>query len=52
MNAIAAFGVVAVTFMMVMYALQCRHPGFSLAFALGCLLASLYRFLSGSATVT
>jgi hypothetical protein len=48
MNAITAFGVVAVTFMMVMYALEGRHPGFSLAFALGCILASLYGFLSGA----
>jgi hypothetical protein len=48
MNAITAFGVVAVTFMMVMYALERRHPAFILAFALGCLLASLYGFLSGA----
>jgi hypothetical protein len=48
MNAITAFGVVAVTFMMVMYAFEGRHSSFSLAFAIGCLLASLYGFLSGA----
>jgi len=48
MSAITAFGVVALTYMMVMYALEGRHSGFTLAFAIGCLLASLYGFLSGS----
>jgi len=43
-----AFGVVAVTFMMVMYALERRHRAFTLAFALGCLLASLYGFVAGA----
>ena len=42
------FGVVAVTFMMVMYALERRHPGFVLAFAVGCLLSSAYGFLAGA----
>ena len=46
--AITSFGVIAVTFMMVMYALERRHPGFVLAFALGCLLSSAYGFLSGA----
>lgn len=45
---ITVFGVIAVTFMMVMYALERRHPGFVLAFALGCLLSSAYGFLSGA----
>ena len=45
---ITAFGVVAVTFMMVMYALERRHPRFVLAFAVGCLLSSVYGFLSGA----
>jgi hypothetical protein len=43
-----AFGVAALTFMMAMYALEHRHPGFILAFALGCALASTYGFLSGA----
>ena len=46
--AITTFGVIALTFMMVMYALERRHPGFVLAFAVGCLLSSAYGFLSGA----
>lgn len=46
--AITTFGVVAVTFMMVMYALERRNPRFVLAFAIGCLLSSAYGFLSGA----
>jgi hypothetical protein len=45
---LTAFGVTALTFMMVMYALERRHSGFILAFALGCALASTYGFLSGT----
>ncbi len=45
---ITTFGAIAVTFMMVMYALERRHPGFVLAFAVGCLLSSAYGFLSGA----
>jgi len=42
------FGVAALTFMMLMYALERRHRRFILAFALGCVLASAYGFLSGA----
>jgi hypothetical protein len=42
------FGVVVLTFMMLMYALERRGPGFILAFALGCGLSSTYGFLSGA----
>jgi hypothetical protein len=45
---LTAFGACAVTFMMVMYALERRHPGFILAFAGGCLLSSAYGFLAGT----
>ena len=45
---IIAFGVVAVTFMMLMYALERRHRRFVLAFAAGCLLSGAYGFLSGA----
>ena len=45
---LTAFGVSALTFMMVMYALEPRHRAFVLAFACGCALASLYGFLSGA----
>lgn len=48
MNAITLFGIGALGFMMVMYALERRHPGFVAAFALGCLLSSAYGFLSGA----
>ncbi len=46
--AITIYGVVAVTYMMLMYALEGRHPRFVLAFAAGCVLSSLYGFLSGA----
>jgi hypothetical protein len=42
------FGATVVTFMMVMYALERRHPAFVLAFAVGCALSSLYGFLAGT----
>jgi hypothetical protein len=45
---LTAFGVVVLTFMMLMYALERRGPGFVLAFAVGCVLASLYGFLAGT----
>jgi hypothetical protein len=42
------FGASAVTFMMLMYALEARHRLFVLAFALGCVLSSAYGFLAGA----
>jgi hypothetical protein len=42
------FGVCALTFMMAMYALEGRGPGFIVAFAVGCALSSTYGFLSGA----
>jgi hypothetical protein len=45
---VTAFGVVALTFMMVMYALERRGRGFVLAFAVGCVLSSAYGFLAGA----
>jgi hypothetical protein len=42
------FGVAALSFMMLMYALERRGKGFILAFACGCALSSLYGFLSGA----
>jgi hypothetical protein len=47
-NAITLFGVCALSFMMVMYALEGRHRGFVAAFAVGCLVSSAYGFLSGA----
>jgi hypothetical protein len=48
MSAVTIYGVCAVSFMMVMYALEPRGRGFVLAFAAGCLLSSAYGFLSGA----
>ena len=45
---LTAFGVVVLTFMMLMYALERRGPRFILAFAVGCALSSSYGFLSGA----
>jgi hypothetical protein len=45
---LTVFGVVVLTFMMLMYALEGRGPRFILAFALGCGLSSAYGFLSGA----
>lgn len=45
---ITLYGVVAVSFMMAMYALERRHPLFVLAFAAGCLASSGYGFASGA----
>ena len=45
---VTAYGVVAVSFMMVMYALERRHRRYILAFACGCVLSSGYGFLSGA----
>jgi hypothetical protein len=45
---LTAYGVLALTFMMVMYALENRGRRFVLLFALGCLLSSIYGFLAGA----
>ena len=42
------YGVCALTFMMVMYALERKHAAFVALFALGCLLSSGYGFASGA----
>lgn len=46
--AVTIYGVCAVTFMMTMYALEARGRRFVLAFALGCVLSSIYGFWSGA----
>ena len=48
MDFVTIYGVLAVGFMMVMYALEARGRGFVLAFAAGCLLSSGYGFASGA----
>lgn len=45
---LTVFGACAVTFMMLMYALERRGPRFILAFACGCALSSVYGFLAGT----
>jgi hypothetical protein len=45
---LTVYGVVVLTFMMVMYALERRNSRFVLAFAVGCALASSYGFASGA----
>jgi hypothetical protein len=45
---ITVYGVVAVTFMMTMYALERRHRLFILAFAAGCVASAGYGFLAGA----
>jgi hypothetical protein len=46
--AVTVYGVCALTFMMAMYAFESRERRFVLAFAVGCVLSSLYGFLSGT----
>jgi hypothetical protein len=48
MSARNAFGLFAVTAMLVFYALEKRSPWFIFAFALACVLASVYGFLQGA----
>jgi len=48
---LTAFGAGAVTFMMVMYALESRGRRFVLAFACGCALSSAYGFLAATSSV-
>lgn len=44
---LTAFGVLALTFMVLMYALERRGRRFTAAFACGCALSSAYGFLAG-----
>ena len=48
MNALPAFGLFAVTAMLVCYALEDRSYWFILAFAAACALGSAYGFLQGA----
>ena len=48
MDRLTAFGLVAVTAMLVTYALEARSPWFILAFAGACALGSAYGFLQGA----
>jgi len=48
MDTLTAFGLFAVTAMLVTYALESRSPWFTLAFAASCALGSAYGFLQGA----
>lgn len=48
MNWLTAFGLFAVTAMLITYALEHRSRWFILAFAGACVLASVYGFLQGA----
>ena len=48
MDGLTAFGLFAVTAMLVCYALEPRSPWFVLAFAGACLLGSIYGFAQGA----
>ena len=48
MTPLSAFGLFAVTLMVVCYALERRSPWFVLAFAGACVLASIYGLLQGA----
>jgi hypothetical protein len=47
-TALTAFGLFAVTAMLIFYALENRSPWFILAFAGACVLGSVYGFLQGA----
>jgi hypothetical protein len=48
MNTLTAFGLIAVTLMLVFYALERRSRWYILAFASACALGSAYGFLQGA----
>jgi hypothetical protein len=48
MDGLPLFGLIAVSLMLVCYALEARSPWFVLAFAGVCLLASAYGFMQGA----
>ena len=48
MRPLTAFGLFAVTAMLIFYALEKRSPWFILAFAVACALGSVYGFLQGA----
>lgn len=48
MSPLTLFGLIAVSLMLVCYALEDRSPWFILAFAGACLLAAAYGFMQGA----
>lgn len=47
MSILTIFGVLVLSLMMVMYALEKKHNGFIFGFSLCCIFSALYGFLSG-----
>lgn len=45
---VTVYGVLALSFMMLMYALEDRGKIFTLGFAAGCVFSSVYGFLAGA----
>jgi hypothetical protein len=48
MDALKAFGLIAVTLMLLFYSLEDRSPHFILGFALACWMGAAYGFLQGA----
>jgi len=48
MSILTVFGLIAVTLMLIFYALEARSRWYTLAFALACVLGSVYGFLQGA----
>ena len=48
MDSLTLFGLIAVSIMLLFYMLEERSPIFILAFAVGCVMASVYGFLQGA----
>ena len=48
LTALTAFGLFAVSAMLIFYGLEKRSPWFIFSFALACMLASIYGFLQGA----
>ena len=48
MDALTAYGFVAVASMLAFYALEKRNAGFILAFSVACLASAAYGFLAGA----
>ena len=48
MSTLTVFGLIAVTLMLIFYALEKRSRWYTLGFALACVLGSVYGFLQGA----
>ena len=48
MSGLTAYGILAVTLMVIFYALEHRNAWFILGFAISCMLGSIYGFLQGA----